>query len=89
MTAEKIVIKWLTSRANSSEPWFYSYNLEAEVPTYGRLAHQKVHTASTYARAFRKLRENNTLERYAYKLIEITENKNKKVKGWKIEKIDL
>tara|TARA_R110002012_G_scaffold44404_1_gene119096 strand:+ start:495 stop:764 length:270 start_codon:yes stop_codon:yes gene_type:complete len=89
MTAEKIVIKWLVSSANSSDPWFYSYNLESEVPMYGKLAHNKIHTGSTYARAFRKLRENNTLERYGYKLREITENKNKKVKGWKIEKIDL
>jgi len=89
MTAEKIIIKWLFSRASGSDPWFYSYNFESEVPMYGKLAHQKVHTASTYSRAFRKLRESNTLKRYGYQLIEITENKNKRVKGWKIEKIDL
>ena len=50
MTAEKILVKWISSRQKSSTPWFYSFDLESEVPTYGRLAHQKVHTASTYSR---------------------------------------
>jgi len=86
MTSEKIIIKWLSSRVNSSDPWFYTYNFESEVPTYGRLAHQKVHTASTYSRAFRKLRESNTLERYGLKLEEIKHNDNGAIKGWKIVK---
>lgn len=86
MTSEKIIIKWLSSRANSSDPWFYSYNFESEVPMYGRLAWQKVHTASTYSRAFRKLRESNTLHRYGLKLDEIKHKDNDKVKGWKIVK---
>ena len=88
MSAQKIIIKWLDNRAKSSSPWFFSYNFEEELPAYGRLAHQKTHTASTYSRAFRKIRENNSLWKYGYKLTEITEHKNKKVKGWKIEKID-
>jgi hypothetical protein len=86
MTTSDILVKWLISVANSQENWFYSYDLESRVPTYGRLTHQKVHTASTYSRAFRKLRESNTLKRYGYKLEEIKHNKNDKVKGWKIEK---
>ena len=86
MTSEKIVIKWLASRANSSDPWFYSYNLESEVPLYGNLAHQKVHTASTYARAFRKIRQEKTLERYGYRLEEIKHKDNKGTKGWKVIK---
>lgn len=89
MTTEKILISWLKSTANSSDPWFYTYTIEEQVPLYGKLAHQKHHTASTYSRAFRKLRESNTLWKHGYELTEITEHKNKKVKGWKIEKIDM
>ena len=89
MTTEKILISWLKSTANSSDPWFYTYTIEEQVPLYGKLAHQKQHTASTYSRTFRKLRENETLWKHGYRLIEITEHKNKKVKGWKIEKIDI
>lgn len=84
MTAEKIIIKWIVSRANGSDPWFFSYNLESEVPLYGKLAHQKIHTASTYSRAFRKLRESNKLKAMGYKLEEI--KKDTKAKGWKIIK---
>jgi hypothetical protein len=85
MTAKKIVLSWLTSRVNSSDPWFYSYNFEQELPIYGRAAHQKVHTPSTYSRAFRKIREENTLSRYGLELEEIKHNNNK-AKGWKIKK---
>tara|TARA_R100000808_G_C2090673_1_gene111208 strand:- start:361 stop:624 length:264 start_codon:yes stop_codon:yes gene_type:complete len=85
MTTEQILIKWITNKANSKESWFYSYNLEDELPLYGRLAHQKIHSASTYSRAFRKLRANNKLKAMGYMLEEIV-NPNKKVKGWKIVK---
>jgi hypothetical protein len=85
MTTEKILIAWLLSIYKSSDPWFHSYDLEAQVPIYGRLAHQKEHTASTYSRAFRKLRESNKLAAKGYKLEDIV-NKNTKAKGWKIVK---
>jgi len=81
MSAEDIVINWIKSR--KSEDVFYSYDLESALPTYGRLAHQKMHTASTYARAFRKIRESNTLSRHGITLEEVNHN-NSKVKGWKI-----
>jgi hypothetical protein len=42
-----------------------------------------MHTGSTYARAFRKIREENTLSRHGLKLEEV-EHSNSKVKGWKI-----
>ena len=67
MTASDIVIAWIKSKKGNTDV-FWSYDLESSLPTYGRLAHQKIHTASTYARAFRKIRESNTL----------------KVNGWKI-----
>ena len=85
MTTEQILIKWLISKANSSDPWFYSFDLEDELPLYGRLAHQKIHTASTYSRTFRKFRENNRIQTLGYKLEEIN-NQKAKVKGWKIVK---
>ena len=82
MTAEEIVIAWIKSIKNKSDI-FYSYDLEGALPLYGRLAHQKQHTASTYARAFRKIRESNTLRKHGIKLEEV-EHKSGKVKGWKI-----
>ena len=82
MTAEDIVIAWIKS-IKSKNDVFYSYDLEGALPLYGRLAHQKQHTASTYARAFRKIRESNTLRKHGIKLEEV-EHKSGKVKGWKI-----
>ena len=82
MTAEEIVIAWIKSIRNKSDV-FYSYDLEGALPLYGRLAHQKLHTASTYARAFRKIRESKTLNKHGIKLEEV-EHKSGKVKGWKI-----
>lgn len=83
MSAKDIVIGWIKS-IKTSNPVFYSYDLEGSLPTYGRLVHQKMHTASTYARAFRKIRESNTLKRHGIKLEEVQHNKSK-VKGWRIE----
>tara|TARA_R100001443_G_scaffold113310_1_gene127793 strand:+ start:3481 stop:3732 length:252 start_codon:yes stop_codon:yes gene_type:complete len=82
MTAEDIVIAWIKSIKGKNNI-FYSYDLEGAIPLYGRLAHQKIHTASTYARAFRKIRESNTLRKHGIKLEEV-EHKSGKVKGWKI-----
>ncbi len=82
MTAQDIVIAWIKS-IKAKSPMFYSYDLESSLPLYGRLAHQKLHTASTYARAFRKIRESNTLKAHGISLEEI-EHTNRKVKGWKI-----
>ena len=82
MTAEDIVIAWIKS-IKSKNDVFYSYDLEGALPLYGRLAHQKQHTASTYARAFRKIRDSNTLRKHGIKLEEV-EHKSGKVKGWKI-----
>ena len=61
--------------------------LEEKVPIYGKIAHQKRHTASTYSRAFRKLRNSNMhkLEIRGYELKDI-EHSKMKVKGWKIIK---
>ena len=86
MTAEGIILRWIDRRANSPEPWFASYDLEAEVPMYGKLAHQKLHTPSTYSRAFRKIREGNALLRLGLELEETIIPKSK-VKGWKIKKL--
>lgn len=86
MTAQSIIVKWLLGEARSANPYFYSYEMEEKLPVYGRLAHQKVHTASTYSRAFRKLRESNILDNYGIKLEEITHKDNKGIKGWRIVK---
>jgi hypothetical protein len=86
MSVSSILVSWIKSRANGSDPWFFSYNLESEVPMYGKLAHRKLHSASTYSRGFRKLREGNTLELAGLRLVEFKEN-DKRVKGWKVEKL--
>lgn len=88
MTTESIIIRWLLSEAKSPEAVFYSYEFEERLPVYGRLAHQKVHTASTYSRAFRKIREENTLNRYGLALQEVNHKDNKGIKGWKITKLN-
>lgn len=86
MTAQTVLLNWLENKANSSDPWFYSYSLEQEVPLYGRVKHNKYHTPSTYARVFRKLREEAALlDVMGIRLTEIKHNRAKKVKGWKIE----
>lgn len=86
MTAQSIIVKWLLGEARSTDSYFYSYEMEEKLPVYGRLAHQKVHTASTYSRAFRKLRESNILNNYGIQLEEITHKDNKGIKGWRIVK---
>ena len=86
MSVSGILINWIKSTANSKEPWFYTYDLESAVPVYGKVKHRKLHTASTYSRGFRKLREGNTLELAGIRLVEFKES-DKRVKGWKIEKL--
>jgi len=82
MSAKDIIIAWLQS-IKSKNNVFYSYDLENALPLYGRLAHQKVHTASTYSRAFRDIRSSDTLKKHGITLEEV-EHKSGKVKGWKI-----
>jgi len=84
MSTKDIVIAWIKSMKGKTEV-FYSYDLESSLPLYGRLAHQKLHTASTYSRAFRQIRESETLNAHGIKLEEVEHNKNGKIKGWKIK----
>ena len=84
-SAKDIVIHWIQNRSNTNEPAFWSYEFEEKIVTYGRLAHLKSHTASTYSRAFRDIRSSNMLSKYGIELEELT--KGSKVKGWKINKL--
>ena len=87
ISAKDVVLLWIENRANvrGVMPAFWSYEFEEKIVIYGKLAHQKVHTASTYARAFRDIRSSNTLSKFGFALEEI---KGKgKVKGWKINKL--
>ena len=83
MTAKTIVINWLDSLENGEV--FYSHNFESQVPYYGKVKYNKIHTASTYSRAFRKLREENifTDELMGFALKEVKSATNGKIKGWK------
>jgi hypothetical protein len=82
MSVKDIIIAWLQS-IKSKNNVFFSYDLENALPLYGRLTHQKVHTASTYSRAFRDIRSSDTLKKYGITLEEV-KHKSGKVKGWKI-----
>jgi len=89
VTADSIITNWIIGKyKNNSDNIFYSYDFESEVPGYGRLVHQKTYTVSTYSRAFRKMRESNTLEKFGYELEEVEHFKSK-VKGWKVKKQSL
>ena len=83
MTAKTIVINWLDSLENGEV--FFTWNFERQVPHYGKIKYNKIHTASTYSRAFRKLREENifTDELMGFALKEVKSATNGKIKGWK------
>lgn len=84
MTAKKIVLNWIDNRFKSN-PLFYSFDFESTISTYGKLAHLKQHSPSTYSRAFRTIRSSDDLEKRGLKLDEI---KSEKVsKGWIIKKL--
>jgi hypothetical protein len=84
MTAKNIVLHWIDNRLKSN-PLFYSFDFESTIATYGKLAHLKTHSPSTYSRAFRTIRSSDDLQKRGLKLDEI---KNEKVsKGWIIKKL--
>jgi|TARA_R100000742_G_C4279178_1_gene103137 hypothetical protein len=82
MKAKAIVINWLDSLEDGEV--FYSHNFETQVPYYGKVKYDRIHTASTYSRVFRMLRANNALlEACGIRLEEVKHNTNGRVKGWK------
>tara|TARA_B100001123_G_C15176381_1_gene973498 strand:+ start:368 stop:628 length:261 start_codon:yes stop_codon:yes gene_type:complete len=86
MKAKEIILLWIENKYRSTNKYFFSFDFENEIANYGRLAHQKVHTPSTYSRAFRAIRSSNDLTKRGLELEEI-EHTNKKSKGWRIKKI--
>jgi len=86
MTAKTILLNWVSEQADkSSNNVFYSYDIELNVPLYGKLKYGKMHTASTYSRIWRQLRENPQLfEALDIMLKEVSHSKQKKVKGWSV-----
>jgi hypothetical protein len=84
VTVDNIIEHWIKSKPIDSV--FYSYDIESDLPIYGRLRYQRVHTASTYSRVFRALREGNTLNTRGITLEEVGHSglSNRKVKGWKV-----
>jgi hypothetical protein len=85
MTAKKIVLFWISNQIKNRSKAFYSFDFENQIGNYGRLAHRKVHTPSTYSRVFRAIRSSDDLERMGLRLTEIDSKGN--AKGWKIEKL--
>ena len=84
MTAKTILLNWVSEQADkTSNNQFYSYDIELNVPLYGKLKYGKIHTASTYSRLWRELRETPELfESLDIMLREVKHMKQKKVKGW-------
>lgn len=86
MKAKEIILNWIDNRFRNRNDIFYSFDFENEISNYGRLAHQKMYTPSTYSRAFRAIRSSSALSRRGYEL-ETLIHKNGKSKGWKINRI--
>lgn len=87
MTAKTILLNWVSEKADNpgSMNEFYSYDIELNVPLYGKLKYGKIHTASTYSRLWRELRENPQLfDSLDILCREIKHNTQKKVKGWSV-----
>ena len=85
MKAKEIVLRWVENQFKRNRV-FYSFDFENEIVNYGRLAHQKVHTPSTYSRTFRDIRSSDVLSRRGIQLIPVKHGESKS-KGWKIEKL--
>lgn len=85
MKAKEIIFLWLENRVRSKRDVFYSFDFESEISNYGRLAHQKMYTPSTYSRAFRDIRSSDFLARRGYNM-ETLKHESNKSKGWKIKK---
>jgi hypothetical protein len=83
MTAKTIVINWLDSLENGEV--FFTWNFESQVPHYGKIKYNKIHTASTYSRAFRQVRQEDIInkELMGFALTEVKSATNGKIKGWK------
>jgi len=86
MKAKEIILHWIENKYRSNNKHFFSFDFENEIANYGRLAHQKVHTPSTYSRAFRAIRSSNSITRRGFQLEEVKHSNNKS-KGWRIKKI--
>jgi len=84
--AKEIILNWIDNRFRNGTHVFYSFDFENEISNYGRLAHQKTYTPSTYSRAFRTIRSSDTLNRRGYELETLT-HQNRKSKGWRITRI--
>jgi hypothetical protein len=85
MKAKEIVLNWVQTQYKRNRV-FYSFDFENEIVNYGRLAHQKVHTPSTYSRTFRSIRSSDAFSRRGIKLIPVKHGESKS-KGWKVEKL--
>ena len=86
LKAKDIILLWIENQYRNREKVFWSYDFENVIHNYGRLAHRKVHTPSTYSRAFRTIRSSDTLNRRGYELETLT-HQNRKSKGWRITRI--
>jgi hypothetical protein len=86
LKAKDIILLWIENQYRNREKVFWNYDFENVIHNYGRLAHRKVHTPSTYSRAFRTIRSSDDLAKRGYKLVTLKPSKGRS-KGWKIEKI--
>ena len=82
-TCEEIILLWLKERIESGELTVATHEIEGQLVSYGKLYYDKIHTPSTYSRAWRKIRQE---EKYVkVDIDQIKEvNNNQTETTWKI-----
>jgi len=73
VTIANIIINYLQTKMNSI---VFSYQMEKELPFYGLNFFKKMHTPSTYSRAWRQLRQSKKLPFKIQHMTKLSSNKN-------------
>ena len=82
-TCEEIILLWLKERIESGELTVATHEIEGQLVSYGKLYYDKIHTPSTYSRAWRKIRQEEKYVKVDIDQIkEITDSKTETT--WKI-----
>ena len=75
-TTKFIIKKWLRQRLNNGQDQVASHEIETTLVEYGKEYWGKLHTPSTYSRAWRSLKESNELDDIDVNKVEIVNTKS-------------
>lgn len=89
MKVNDVIFKYMTARTlgGTLSVKIPSWQLEDDLVDFGQKQCQTMHTASTYARAFRKLRNTLLLEKKCNLSIQDVTHTGVKYKTWRIQPI--